>query len=161
MKNETITIALTDARPIRVTKALWPLVAKASDDRDHNNQEKFRRAYIRVRIHGARSEKAKLEYYGGGKEGSLALRLHPDQRCIVQAWTESSYQTEDGAEAAYVCTLDEAAETIRQAGEEAGVGETLIWEACADLPPIDEVEVEDFSEQELEEMLKAKKAVNQ
>ena len=157
MNKELITIALTDARPIRVTKALWPLVAKASEDRDHNNQELFRRAYIRVRIHGTpvAEGKGSLEYYGVDKEGAPEMRLHKDQRCIVQAWTESSWQGEDGASAAYVCTLDEAAATIRQAAEEAGCPQ-LIWEATSDLPAIEEIEKEPTIE-ELEAELAARK----
>jgi len=151
--NTHITIPLTNSRPLRVTKALWPLVAKASDDRDHNNQEKFRRAYIRVRIHATPVEKGKgtLPYYGIDKEGAQEMRIHKDTRCIVQAWTESSWQGEDGSSAAYICTLDEAADTIRAAAEEAGCPQ-LIWDATADLPPIDLIE-KDPTIEELEAML--------
>lgn len=156
MKNDTI--SLTDARPIRITPRLWPLVCKASDDRDHNNQDKFRCAYIRVRVHATpvATGHGSLDYYGQNEVGAPEMRLHKDTRCIVQAWTTSAWQGESGASAAYICTLDEAAETIRRAAEEAGC-EQLIWEATSELPPIDIIE-KDPTIEELEAQLAEMKA---
>ena len=86
MNTDKITIALTDARPIRVTKALWPLVAKASENRDHNNQELFRRYYIRVRLHGSTShvnDANEMAYYGADKADAPRLRMHRASACTA------------------------------------------------------------------------------
>jgi hypothetical protein len=136
----TITLTLTDARPMRVRKDLWPIIAKASQDRDHNNQEIFRRHYLRVRMHGVRVGDADraVDYYGGDKGGAPLLAPHPDGRVVVVGWYESSYRGEHGAEAGYVTTLEEAPAIIRQVGEAIGAPEHLITECCGDLPPVDE-----------------------
>ncbi len=158
--NKNIVIPLTDSRPIRISSALWPVVAKASEDRDHNNQELFRRHYIRVRLHGRRAKgDGTLPYYGGEKEGAPSLHIHQDQRCIVQAWTESSWQGESGKQAAYVCTLGDVAATIRSAAEEVGIGDDLVFDACADLPPVDVPEdLREWTVEELEAELAARRA---
>lgn len=134
---DTTTITLTDARPMRVSKALWPLVAKVSNDRDHNNQELSRRHYLRVRLHAQKTEAdgESMQYYGRDKDASPRLAPHPDGRVIVFGWYETSWQGESGISGGYCCALDEAPAMIRKVGEEIGADESLIIECIGDLPP--------------------------
>lgn len=152
-----ITIALTNARPISVTSALWPIVAKGTEDRDHNNQELFRRYYIRVRQHGAKAQEGTLAYYGGDKDGALTLRPHRDGRCIVTARYSTSWQGEADKHAAYICTLDEVADKVREAGEEIGAPEDVIWDCLSELPPVEIEELEDWTDEELKAELETRK----
>jgi len=135
--NDKVTITLTDERPARVSKNNWPLVARASEDRDHNNQELFRRYYLRVRLHAVETtdDERAIEYHGG-KDGPL-LAAHSDKRAVVYGWYESSYQGESGSQSGFRCTLDECAETIRRVGEAIGADESLVMECIGDLPPTD------------------------
>jgi len=157
--NDTITITLTDARPMRVKKTLWPIVAKASEDRDHNNQELFRRYYLRVRRHAVRlpdGAESDMAWYGGDKDGAPTLAPHPDGRVVVYGWYESSYQNESGAQAGYICTLDEAPARIREVGEAISAPSHLITECCGDLPPVDEsAEIGDLASALTTEQLQA------
>jgi hypothetical protein len=138
--SDTVKITLTDARPILVKKNNWPLVAKASHDRDHNNQEIFRRHFLRVRLHAKQGGPGDLKYYGGGKDGAPSLDAHKDGRCVVYGWYESSYQGESGSQAGYACTLDDVVEKIRRVGEAIGAEEWLIMECISDLPEVVEPE---------------------
>lgn len=139
MNENTITITLTDARPIRVSNRTWPLVAKATRATDHNNQDLTRRHYLKVRQQAMQIPDGvadAMEYYGSSK-AEYTLAPHPDDRLVVYGWSESSYQSEHGSEAGFVCSLDEAAEMIRRVGEIIGADKTLISDCCGDLPPID------------------------
>lgn len=124
---DTVAIALSTARPLRVKKGCWPLVTKAKEDTDHNNQELFRRYYLYVRQH-ARAIPG---------DADTCLAPHPDNRVVVYGYYSSSWQGESGITAGYVCTLDEAADMLRTVGEEIGADESLIRRAIADLPEID------------------------
>lgn len=144
--DDKLTITLTDARPMRVSKILWPLVAKASEDRDHNNQELFRRYYLRVRQHAVKlpdGEPNAMEWYGSKDGAPTTLAPHKDGRVVVYGWYESSHQGESGMEAGYATTLDEAADAIRRVGQAIGAPENLITECCGDLPPVEEDEEPD------------------
>ena len=152
-----INITLTDARPMRVSKTAWPLVARASEDRDHNNQELFRRYYLRVRLHAVRTPDGQdaLEYHGADKS-DIGLAPHPDGRAIVYGWYESSWQGESGISGGYCCTLDEAADYVRKVGQEIGAEESLIVDCIGDLPPVDgEDEPNDILEAFTDEQLTA------
>ena len=139
--SNTVKITLTDARPMLVKQINWPLVSKASDDTDHNNQELNRRYYLRVRVHAQKGDGG-LEYYGGDKPDAIALELHADGRCVVYGWSESSYQGESGNQAGYVCSLDDAPDKIRAVGEAIGAEEWLIMDCISDLPPVTEPDQE-------------------
>lgn len=136
---ETITIALTDSRPVRVQKRLWPIIAKASHDRDHNNQELFRRHYLRVRRHaillpdGADDT---MQYYGADK-CPTSKAPHPDNQVIITGEYSTSWQGEADHQAGCRCTLDKAAEKIREIGNAIDAPDWLIDECIADLPAID------------------------
>jgi len=132
--SEKVKITLSDARPMLVPKATWPLVSKASEDTDHNNQELSRRYYLRVRLHASRG--SGLEYYGADNEGAPSLQAHKDGRCVVYGWSESSCQGESGNQAGYACTLDAAPEKIRQVGEAIGADESLVMDCISDLPEV-------------------------
>jgi hypothetical protein len=121
------TVTLTDERPVRVKNGLWPVVATASHDRDHNNQEIFRRHYLRVRQHDTGAD---LE----------TLDPHEDGRCLVYGWYSSSYQGEAGSQAGYRCQIEDVVETIRKVGERINAPEWLIDQCVADLPAVDEKE---------------------
>lgn len=139
--DDAIILRLTDARPMRVRRSLWPIVAKASEDRDHNNQELNKRYYLRVRQHArllTPGEADAMEWYGADREEAPSLAPHPDGRVVVVGWSESSWQGEHGASAGHVTTLDEAPAVIRRVGEAIGAPEYLIDECCNDLPPVDE-----------------------
>ena len=140
MSNNNVKITLTDSRPMLLSKAKWPLVARASEDTDHNNQELFRRYYLRVRIHAALAPDGidGIEYYGRDTASAPTLVPHRDGRVVVYGWYESSWQGENGIKSGYVCALDDAAQHIRQVGEEIGADESLIIECIGGLPPIDE-----------------------
>lgn len=122
--DKQVTVTLTDERPVRVKNGLWPVMAKASEDRDHNNQELFRRFYLRVRIHDT-------------GESLDESNPHADGQCLVYGWYESSYQGEAGAQAGYRCHIDEAPETIRNVGERIGAPQWLIDDCVADLPAVE------------------------
>lgn len=109
---DQITITLTAARPFRITSGLWPVIAKASQDRDHNQQELTRQYHLRV-------------------------RRHEDGRTLVYGWAQSLYQGEHGTRAGFLCTLDEAPAVIRQVGDIIGAPEYLITDCTADLPAVD------------------------
>lgn len=117
-----------------VKKTNWPLVSKASDDTDHNNQDKNDRYFLRVRCHAQKG--AGLKYYGGREEGAASLSPHKDGRCVVYGWSESSWQGESGSQAGYACTLDDAPEKIRQVGEAIGAEEWLVMKCISDLPEV-------------------------
>lgn len=117
-------ITLTEERPVRVKNGLWPVVAKASHDRDHNNQEIFRRHYLRVRQHDTGADLDRLI-------------PHPDGQCLVYGWYESSYQGEHGAQAGYRCDLADVVETIRTVGEAIDAPQWLIDQCVGDLPTVD------------------------
>lgn len=120
-----VTITLTDERPVKVKNGQWPVMASASNDRDHNNQEIFRRHYLRVRIHDTGTD---LETHNP----------HPDGRCLVYGWYESSYQGESGAQAGYRCQIEDVVPTIRQVGERINAPQWLADECVADLPAVEE-----------------------
>lgn len=120
---KVVTVTLTDERPVMVKNGLWPVMASATHDRDHNNQEIFRRHYLRVRIHDT----------GADNESH---NPHPDNRCLVYGWYESSYQTESGAQAGYRCQIEDVVATIRKVGERIGAPEWLIDGCVADLPAV-------------------------
>lgn len=115
------TITLTDARPIKVRNGDWPVMASASHDTDHNNQEIFRRHYLRVRIHDT----------GADNE---THNPHADGACIVYGWYESSWQGEHGSQCGYRCQIDEVVETIRRVGEYIDAPLWLIDQCVGDLP---------------------------
>lgn len=135
IKDKKHTITLTDERPVIVRDWSWPVVAKASEDTDHNNQELFRRYYLRVRLHAkSSSDQEKMQWYGALKEGAPALAPDEDGRCLVYGWYESSHQFESGSQAGYRATMDNVVEIIRKVGERIGAPEHLIDECVADLP---------------------------
>lgn len=125
--DKIVTITLTDERPVKVKNGLWPVMASASHDRDHNNQEIFRRHFLRVRIHDT----------GADNENH---NPHADGRCIVYGWYESSYQGESGAQAGYRCKIEDVVETIRKVGERIAAPQWLVDECVADLPAVEENE---------------------
>jgi hypothetical protein len=138
-KDNKIVITLTNARPLQVSKVLWPLIARATEDRDHNNQELFERYYLRVRQHCVLTEDPEkaISYHGSESEGAAKVAPHEDGRVVVYGWHETSYQGSHGIEAGEVCSLDEAPAVIRQVGEAIGAPEHLITSCCGDLPPVD------------------------
>lgn len=130
------TITLTDERPVTVKTQYWPVIAKASKDRDHNNQDLFRRYYIRVRQHDT----------GAGIVGDeTTLTAHPDGRCLVYGWHSSSWQGESGSQAGYRCHIDDIVATIRQVGDRIGAPQDMIDDCVADLPATDEPDPENES----------------
>jgi hypothetical protein len=136
-QNEKVTITLTDERPMRVDKKNWPLVARADNDKDHNNQDLNRREYLRVRLHAVETaDAASAIEYIGGKDGRM-LAPHEDMAAVVYGWSESSWQGESGTQSGFRCTLDTCAATIRAVGEAIGADESLVMECIGDLPPTD------------------------
>lgn len=125
--DKIVTITLTDERPVKVTNGKWPVMASASLDRDHRNQEIFRRYYLRVRIHDT----------GADNENH---NPHPDGKCLVYGWYETSWQGEHGAQAGYRCDIGNVVTTIRTVGERIGAPQHLIDECVADLPATEEKE---------------------
>jgi hypothetical protein len=127
LADKTHTIALTDERPVTVKTKFWPVIAKATRDRDHNNQEIFRRYYLRVRQHDTG---AKIV----GED--TIFTPHEDGRCIVYGWYESSWQGESGSQAGYRCSIDEVVAKIREVGDYIGADRDLIDRCIADLPSL-------------------------
>jgi hypothetical protein len=136
-QNEKVTITLTDERPMRVDKKSWPLVAMATEDRDHNNQDLNRRYYLRVRLHAVETtnDALAIKYYG--EENGPSLAPHEDMAAVVYGWSESNWQDESGTQSGFRCTLDTCAATIRAVGEAIGADESLVMECIGDLPPTD------------------------
>jgi hypothetical protein len=137
---DDITVTLSDARPRRVNKRYWALIAQASETHDHNQQELDRGYRIDVRAHVIElpdDAGEQLAYYSG-ENPVRNLTFHPDQRVLVEARYSTSWQGERGRTAGYACTVADVVDTIRRAGEEVGAAEQLILDAIADLPPVAE-----------------------
>jgi hypothetical protein len=109
--SETITLVLTDERPIKVKKEAWPVVASA---KDYDNQYEFQ----------------------ANRTWHLRVRQHADGRCIVTGTYDTAFQGERGARAGYrVAAGDDDAliQAIRDAAE--AIGKPELAAACiADLP---------------------------
>jgi hypothetical protein len=105
------TITLTDHAPVRVKSSVWPIVARATKERDHNNQELFVRHYLRV-------------------------RQHNDGRAIVYGWMDDSHQGAEGAVAGEMVPKDgDIPAAIRHVAEHCHC-ENLIDRCVADLPAV-------------------------
>lgn len=130
--DKKVKVTLTDERPVTVRNGNWPVMASATRDTDHNNQELFRRYYLRVRQHDIG--------FGSVEDGVDAPNPHPDGRCLVYGWYESSYQGESGSQAGYRCDINDVVETIRKVGDRIKAPEYLIDECVADLPEVEEEE---------------------
>jgi len=126
---KTVTITLTDERPVTITNGRWPVVAKATHDTDHNNQQIFCRHYLRVRQHDT-------------GESLDELKPHTDGQCLVYGWYQDDHQGAHGAQAGYRCHIDDVVGTIRTLGEKIGAEEWLIDECVANLPAVEEPDEE-------------------
>jgi hypothetical protein len=138
-KMDKLTISMTDARPVRVTARLWPVVAQAAHDRDANNQALLRRYHLCVRLHAQEAVDGQepIDYYGGSQEGAPALAPHPDGRVVAYGSYVSSYQSDPDRAAGFICTLDTAPAMIERVGEIIGAPPHLVEQCIGDLPPVD------------------------
>ena len=109
-EKKTRTITLTGRAPVTIDEAVWPVVARAAKDRDHNNQELFRRYY-------------------------LTVRKHADGRALVYGTYSTSWQGEEGKRGGYQIDKEaDVAATIAEVGELIGAPQSVIDECVADLP---------------------------
>lgn len=110
-EKKTRTITLTGRAPVTIDEAIWPVVARAAKDRDHNHQELSRRYY-------------------------LIVRKHEDGRALVYGTHSTSWQGEEGKRAGYLIDRDaNVAATIAEVGELIGAPQSVIDACVADLPP--------------------------
>ena len=117
---KSITVRLTDARPVTLSTEMWPTIASASWHDGEVSCQATRRARIVVREHCH-------------EEGD-------DARCIVYGWTESAWGSDRGTAAGYRvrsgADYAEVIVAIRRVGDEIG-RDDLARECVQDLPPVD------------------------
>lgn len=122
---ETLTITLTDRRPVTIDKTAWPVIASAKDDSYHGDPGRWQQAL-------ARSE---CDTY------RLTVRQHADGRTIVYgvldaaiaAWHQPAHG-EDWRGGVLLDAGADVAAAIRQVGESGGLPDAVIRACIADLP---------------------------
>ena len=110
--SDTLTITLTETRPVQIVKDDWPIVARA---KDWDNEHEFQ----------------------ANRTWRLTVRQHEDGRCIVYGVHTTQFQNEsDRRGGVIVDSLDEAANAISEVGEHLGFSQELIEACVADLPAV-------------------------
>jgi hypothetical protein len=125
---ERITLPMTDARPVRLSVAAWPIVARA--DWSHHDGEIWEQATRRW-------------------DASIVVRQHADGRVVVSGdyYYRSQFRDDEGAEVR-VGEMDRepgrvlrlvatVADTLAARGLPAARAAQLQAEVLADLPPVD------------------------
>lgn len=123
---DTLTITLTDRRPVTIRKEDWPVIASAKDDSWHGNDVgRYQQALAQGQCDTYR----------------LTVRQHADGRALVYgvldaaiaAWHQpahgESWRGGDLVEAGA-----DLARVIRRVGESGGLPESVIRACIADLP---------------------------
>lgn len=120
MSNATATdlrIVLTDAQPVDVTAAEWPVVAEA---RSWDNTYEFQANRI----------------------WTLKVRQHADGRCIVYGVYETSYRDDRWARAGEIVdSIEEAIGATHRVGDHLDFPDYLADECIGDLPAVELVSV--------------------
>lgn len=113
---KSLTITLTDRRPVTVDTDVWPLIASA---KDHDNQYEFQA-----------NRKWKLFVRECQTEG--------DDRCIVYGVYETNWQGEaDRRGGKIVESIDRVPAAIKAVAEYLGFDISLADDCIADLPPVE------------------------
>ncbi len=130
MSDDKITIRLTDARPVRVSNANWPLIASAKGD-SWTEQDPAR--------HQQALQCGELDKY------SIGVRQHADGRTIIYGFVSGSPLT--GTKDAYAGfryglvgeSVPDATSTasIRRVAGVCGIPSSVADECIADLEPED------------------------
>lgn len=110
MSTEKLTITLTDARPVTIVKADWPVVASAKDwDNQYESQ--------------------------ANRTWKLFVRQHEDGRAIVYGVYDTSWGGEDSRRAGALVPADgDIIGAIKSVGEYLDFDRNLVDQCIADLP---------------------------
>jgi hypothetical protein len=113
------TITLTDARPVRIKKDDWPIVASSVAYYDVNGLDATANMFVRENIHDGRVIVS----------ASVVIRRGDD----VRERKRGGILLDENADFA----IDDAPEAIRKVAASVGAPPSLAAECVADLPPLD------------------------